>query len=60
MNTSGFLRGNKGWFTEKEAKIAVTRVIRDDLSKTEQNVPITREDVKMALCDSKLWVNIIY
>ena len=59
MNTSGFLRGSKGWFTEKEAKIAVTRVIRDDLSKTEQNVPITREDVKMALCDSKLWVNSI-
>ncbi|KAI7848942.1 major facilitator superfamily domain-containing protein [Circinella umbellata] len=59
MNTGGFLRGKKGWFTEKEAKIAVTRVIRDDLSKTEQNVPITREDVKMALCDSKLWVHLL-
>ncbi|KAI9259673.1 major facilitator superfamily domain-containing protein [Phascolomyces articulosus] len=59
MHTKGLLRGKSGWFTDKEAKIAVTRVVRDDLSKTEQNVPISREDVKLAICDTKLWVHLI-
>ncbi|KAI8149747.1 major facilitator superfamily domain-containing protein [Fennellomyces sp. T-0311] len=59
MNTKGWLRGRKGWFTEREAKIAVTRVVRDDLSKTEQDVPITWDDVKQALADTKLWTHLL-
>ncbi|KAI7860293.1 major facilitator superfamily domain-containing protein [Circinella umbellata] len=58
-STSGLIRGKSGWFTEKEAKIAVTRVIRDDLTKTNQDVPITWEDVKLALKDTKLWTHLV-
>ncbi|KAI9498203.1 major facilitator superfamily domain-containing protein [Zychaea mexicana] len=59
LSTQGRLRGKKGWFTEREAKIAVTRVIRDDLSKTEQDLPITWDDIKEALKDTKLWTHLI-
>ncbi|KAI8143455.1 major facilitator superfamily domain-containing protein [Fennellomyces sp. T-0311] len=59
MSTRGYLRGPKGWFTDRQAKIAVTRVIRDDLSKADQNVPITREDIWLALKDTKLWTHLV-
>ncbi|KAJ8659312.1 hypothetical protein O0I10_005027 [Lichtheimia ornata] len=49
----------RGWFTERQAKIAATRVIRDDLSKTDQHAPITWDDVKEALLDTKIWTHLI-
>ena len=59
MYTQGKLRGKNGWFTDREAKIAVTRIIRDDLSKTDQDVPITIDDIKEAVKDTKLWTHLI-
>ncbi|KAI9269149.1 major facilitator superfamily domain-containing protein [Phascolomyces articulosus] len=57
-STNGSIRGKSGWFTERETKIAVTRVIRDDLTKTDQDVPITWVDVKDALTDPRLWMHL--
>ncbi|KAF7721586.1 hypothetical protein EC973_004457 [Apophysomyces ossiformis] len=56
--TAGLLRG-QGWFTERQAKIAATRIIRDDLSKKEQDRPITWNDAKLAVVDTKLWTHLI-
>ncbi|ORX50951.1 MFS general substrate transporter [Hesseltinella vesiculosa] len=47
------------WFTERERKIAVTRLIRDDLSKKEQSKPVTLADVKLALTDTRLLIHLI-
>ncbi|KAG2219906.1 hypothetical protein INT45_008543 [Circinella minor] len=58
--TPGLFRGKKGWFTERQMKIAVTRLIHDDISKTEQhNSRITLEDVKLAVTDTKVWTHLI-
>ncbi|KAG1182375.1 hypothetical protein G6F36_009235 [Rhizopus arrhizus] len=35
--TKGLLRSKNGWFTEREASIAVTRIIEEDKYNTEQN-----------------------
>ncbi|KAG1112314.1 hypothetical protein G6F42_014778 [Rhizopus arrhizus] len=59
LKTSGGLRGKVGWFTEREKQIAVTRIIRDDLTKKEQFKKITLADVKIALVDTKLWTHLI-
>ncbi|ORY94142.1 major facilitator superfamily domain-containing protein [Syncephalastrum racemosum] len=58
--TAGGVRGRKGWFTEREIHIAVTRLIRDDLSKTEQHVKkITWTDIKLAVLDTKIWTHLV-
>ncbi|KAI9492274.1 major facilitator superfamily domain-containing protein [Zychaea mexicana] len=58
--TQGLLRGKKGWFNERQMRIAVTRLIRDDLSKTEQhNSRITLEDIKSTVLDTKVWTHLI-
>ncbi|CDH48430.1 mfs general substrate transporter [Lichtheimia corymbifera JMRC:FSU:9682] len=57
--TQGVLRGRKGWFDERETKIAVTRLIRDDKSKTEQHSRITWDDVKECFLDTKVWMHLI-
>ncbi|KAI7882665.1 MFS general substrate transporter [Lichtheimia hyalospora FSU 10163] len=49
----------RGWFTERQAKIAATRVIRDDLSKTDQHAHVTWDDLKEALLDTKVWTHLI-
>lgn len=36
FKTRGLLRGKNGWFTEHQAQIAVTRLIRDDKSKSDR------------------------
>lgn len=58
-NTSGFIFGKKGWFTERERKIAVTRLIRDDQSKTDQYKTVNWNDIKLTLVDTKLWTHLI-
>lgn len=59
LKTAGGIRGKSGWFTEKEQKIAITRIIRDDLSKKEQSKPLTWNDAKLAVLDTKLWTHLI-
>ncbi|KAI9014487.1 major facilitator superfamily domain-containing protein [Phycomyces nitens] len=56
--TAGLIRG-KGWFTEREVEIAVTRIIRDDAYKKDQYSKIGWEDIKLFLLDSKLWTHLI-
>lgn len=57
--TPGLLRGRKGWFDERQKKIAVTRLIRDDKSKTEQYSRVTFQDIKRVLLDTKVWMHLI-
>lgn len=55
--TDKLIFGRKSWFTERETQIAVTRIIRDDLTKTGQYSQVTWADVKMAILDTKLWTH---
>lgn len=57
--TSGLLRGKQGWFTERQKQIAITRIIRDDLSKVDQEAKITWHDIKISVLDTKLWTHLI-
>ncbi|CAO3680449.1 unnamed protein product [Umbelopsis vinacea] len=57
--TDRLLFGKKPWFTERELQIAVTRLIRDDLTKSEQYRYITLNDIKQAVLDTKLWTHLI-
>ncbi|CAK4031427.1 MFS transporter [Lecanosticta acicola] len=55
--TSGWLRGRQGWFSEREEKILVNRLLRDDPSKGDMN---NRQAVDFArfwkaLKDFDLW-----
>lgn len=47
----------KGWFTEREEKIVVNRVLRDDPSKGDMNnrQPLSPRKIFDALCDYDLW-----
>ncbi|SCW03854.1 LAFE_0H00496g1_1 [Lachancea fermentati] len=47
----------KGWFTEREEKIVVNRVLRDDPSKGDMNnrQPLTAKKIFQALADYDLW-----
>ncbi|SOV04259.1 related to permease [Ustilago sp. UG-2017a] len=56
-NTAGILRGKNGWFNEREEKILVNRVLRDDPTKGDMN---NREGVSLkglwaAICEKDLW-----
>ncbi|KAI8609643.1 MFS general substrate transporter [Chytriomyces sp. MP71] len=55
--TKGLLFGN--WFTEKQANIAVTRVVRDDLLKLNYDVKVQLSDVWDALTDYRVWGHLI-
>lgn len=57
--TDRLLFGKKSWFTERELQIAVTRLIRDDVTKSEQYRHITLDDIKQAILDTKLWTHLI-
>jgi hypothetical protein len=55
--TSGWLRGKKGWFTEREEKILVNRIIREDPSKSSMHnrEPLTPALLWQSMKDFDLW-----
>ncbi|CAO3579366.1 unnamed protein product [Absidia cylindrospora] len=57
--TTSVLWGKKGWFTERERKIAVTRLVLDDNTKTQQAQLVKWSDVKCLLLDTKAWTHFI-
>ncbi|KAI9304489.1 major facilitator superfamily domain-containing protein [Cunninghamella echinulata] len=56
--TNVWIRGKKPWLTEREAQIAVTRLIRDDLTKKDQYKRVTWNDVFVTLKDTKAWTHL--
>ncbi|ORY07314.1 MFS general substrate transporter [Basidiobolus meristosporus CBS 931.73] len=59
FKTKGLLRGRKPWFTEREAQILVTRLIRDDPVKIEQSKPVSLQDIRETFTDVRLWIHVI-
>jgi hypothetical protein len=55
--TASWFRGKKGWFTEREEIILVTRVVRDDPSKGDMHnrQAITFRKMWLALTDYDMW-----
>lgn len=55
--TKGWLRGKNGWFTEREEKILVNRLLRDDPSKGDMNnrQAVNLERLWKCLKDYDLW-----
>ncbi|EME79282.1 uncharacterized protein MYCFIDRAFT_79616 [Pseudocercospora fijiensis CIRAD86] len=55
--TRGWIRGKKGWFTEREEKILVNRLLRDDPSKGDMNnrQAVTLQRLWKCLKDYDLW-----
>jgi hypothetical protein len=56
-STAGWLRGKKGWFTEREEKIMVNRIIREDPSKSSMHnrEPLTPALLWQSMKDYDLW-----
>lgn len=55
--TAGLIRGKNGWFTEREEKILVNRIIRDDPSKGDMHnrQAVTPMLLFKSFCDYDLW-----
>ncbi|KAK4130237.1 MFS general substrate transporter [Trichocladium antarcticum] len=55
--TASSFRGKKGWFSEREEKIMVNRVLRDDPSKSDMHnrEPITPKLLWQSIKDFDLW-----
>ncbi|KAM3466300.1 hypothetical protein NHJ6243_001040 [Beauveria neobassiana] len=55
--TASWFRGKTGWFTEREEKIIVNRVLRDDPSKSDMHnrEPVTLRLLWKSLRDYDLW-----
>ncbi|KAE9374341.1 MFS general substrate transporter [Stipitochalara longipes BDJ] len=55
--TSSWFRGQKGWFTEREEKIMINRVIREDPSKSSMHnrEPLTPRLLWQSMKDFDLW-----
>lgn len=55
--TSSWFRGRDGWFTEREEKIMVNRILRDDpeKSKMHNRQGLTPSLLWASLCDYDLW-----
>ncbi|KAF9562851.1 MFS general substrate transporter [Agrocybe pediades] len=49
--TKGGLRGRKSWLTTRQTQIAITRVIRDDVSKQSNEKPVQWADVRATMSD---------
>ncbi|KAI8845024.1 MFS general substrate transporter [Chytriomyces cf. hyalinus JEL632] len=48
-----------GWFTDRQARIAVTRVVRDDPMKLNYETRVKPSDVVAALTDYRVWGHLI-
>ncbi|KAJ6529026.1 MFS general substrate transporter [Mycena vulgaris] len=57
--TGTALNGFKPWFDTRQVQIAVTRVIRDDMSKRGYEKRVTRADFKDAATDLGLWGHLL-
>ncbi|KAL1960722.1 hypothetical protein VTO42DRAFT_6552 [Malbranchea cinnamomea] len=55
--TAGFFRGKKGWFSEREEKIMVNRIIRDDPSKGDMHnrQAVTLKLLYQSFADYDMW-----
>ncbi|ORY03346.1 MFS general substrate transporter [Basidiobolus meristosporus CBS 931.73] len=54
--TKGLLRGKNGWFDDREVKILVTRLIRDDPSKAVgRREGVKRSELFAAFTDLRIW-----
>jgi hypothetical protein len=58
-HTEGGLRGQDGWLTKRQIRIATLRILKDDETKKEHKKPITRGDVIQALTDTNLWTHLL-
>ncbi|KAG0164472.1 hypothetical protein DFQ28_010272 [Apophysomyces sp. BC1034] len=47
-----------GWFDERQTRIAMARIIRDDKSKIDQHKQITWNDCKLTVMDMRLWLHL--
>jgi hypothetical protein len=56
-STASWFRGSKGWFTEREEKIMVNRIIREDPSKSSMHnrEPLTPALLWQSMKDFDLW-----
>lgn len=56
-STASYFRGRKGWFTEREEKIMVNRIIREDPSKSSMHnrEPLTPALLWQSIKDFDLW-----
>ncbi|EJD04829.1 MFS general substrate transporter [Fomitiporia mediterranea MF3/22] len=57
--TKGGIRGFKPWFDERQVRISVTRVVRDDIAKRKYETKVTWADIKDSLTDIGLWLHLI-
>ncbi|PPQ99394.1 hypothetical protein CVT24_005377 [Panaeolus cyanescens] len=57
--TRGGFRGSNSWFTERQVQIAVTRIIRDDISKRSYERTVQLSDIKDALTDPGIILHLI-
>ncbi|KAI8642522.1 major facilitator superfamily domain-containing protein, partial [Parasitella parasitica] len=58
-HTKGGLRGPYGWLTKRQVRIATLRIVRDDISKKDQNKLVTRTDIRQAITDINIWVHLL-
>ncbi|KAJ3017861.1 UNVERIFIED_CONTAM: hypothetical protein HDU68_011438 [Siphonaria sp. JEL0065] len=48
-----------GWLNERQGKIAITRLIRNDLFKLNYNIPVKLSDVVDTLTDYRIWGHLV-
>ncbi|KAK7449286.1 hypothetical protein VKT23_013429 [Stygiomarasmius scandens] len=57
--TKGGIRGIRPWFDDRQVRIAVTRVVRDDPSKRVYEKKVRWDDIRDAVTDIGLWGHLL-